>query len=92
MTDTTMMRVPENLGVNVMENLILKEIWEKNKITLKTLAVYANIQELPENNDSILNQWYPNLEYFELDSVGHFLMMEKPDIFNKLLDNFVNAK
>lgn len=91
-TDTTMMQVPENIGANVMKNLISEEIWKKDKIQTHTLAVYANIPELPESNDSILNEWYPNLDYYEIDSVGHFLMMERPDELNKILDKFLNGK
>ena len=90
-TDTTMMRVPETIGFNVMEHLISEEIWRKHKVNANTLAVYADIPELPSSNDSILREWYPNLKYYEIDSVGHFLMMEKPNELNQLLDKFING-
>lgn len=88
-TDTTMLKVSTFVGSNTMQNLIDEDVWKKNKIECRTLAVYANIPELPENNDSILRCWYPNLEYHKMDSVGHFLMMEKPVQFNALLEEYI---
>lgn len=88
-TDTTMMRVAAHIGSNVMQNLIEEDLWTAGTISAKTLAIYANIPELPSNNDSILRAWYPNLEYVEMDSVGHFLMMEKPQLFNEILSRFI---
>lgn len=91
-TDTTMMRVNEDVGADVMKNLIKADVWKLNEVEARTLAVYADIPELPENNDSILNVWYPELEYHEMLGVGHFLMMESPDRFNKILDQFIFDK
>ena len=91
-TSSTMMQTDDFVGRNTMENLILEENWIKTKVELPTLAIYANIPELPDNNDSILMDWYPKLEYKELDDVGHFLMMEGYDEFNRLLDEFIVSK
>jgi len=87
---STMSKVPEFVGHTVMQNLVEEKNWKKESVAIPTLAIYANIPELPENNDSILRIWYPNLTYIEMDTVGHFLMMEQPDEFNRLLHDFIS--
>lgn len=88
----TMSNVQEYVGYNIMKNLIIEENWKNKQIKTPTLAIYANIPELPENNKKILEKWYSNLDYFEFDSVGHFLMMENPTLFNKTLEDFLNKE
>jgi pimeloyl-ACP methyl ester carboxylesterase len=35
---------------------------------------------------------FPNLEYVEIAGSGHFLMLEKPGEFNRLLLEFLNKQ
>ena len=88
-TDRTMMQVDQNVGLATMEALIKEDNWLKIPVEKKTLAVYADIPELPATNESILLDWYPNLTYVEMPEVGHFLMMENPSAFNDLLYKFI---
>jgi pimeloyl-ACP methyl ester carboxylesterase len=34
----------------------------------------------------------PNLEFQEIDGVGHFLLMERPEEFNRLLPQFLDKQ
>jgi pimeloyl-ACP methyl ester carboxylesterase len=34
---------------------------------------------------------FPNLEYFQIPGTGHFLMLEKPEEFNRLLLAFLDT-
>ena len=36
-----------------------------------------------------MSRLYPKLEYHEIAGTGHFLMMEKPQEFNRLLTDFL---
>jgi pimeloyl-ACP methyl ester carboxylesterase len=35
---------------------------------------------------------YPKLRYVEIPNTGHFLMMEKPDEFNRLVSDFLKEQ
>lgn len=37
-----------------------------------------------------MKQLYSNLEYHEIPGTGHFLMMEKPQEFNRLASEFLS--
>jgi pimeloyl-ACP methyl ester carboxylesterase len=52
------------------------------------LGLYADNSALgnPEATRKVL----PNFEYHEIPGTGHFLMMEKPAEFNRLLEQFVD--
>jgi pimeloyl-ACP methyl ester carboxylesterase len=51
------------------------------------LGLYADKSGL-SNRDG-MKRLYPNLEYHEIPGTGHFLMMEKPQEFNRLLLDFL---
>lgn len=36
-----------------------------------------------------MQKLYTDMEYCELDSVGHFIMMEQPKMFNKTILYFI---
>ena len=88
-TNLTMKNVEEHVGHSTMQHLIKEDIWTEDTIDVPTIAIYANIPELPEDNKEYLNKLYPNLEYHELNQTGHFVMMEKPNQFNILLNEFI---
>lgn len=87
--DTTMKRVEAHVGHNTMLNLIEEKIWQEDILAIPTLALYANIPELPADNEVYLRKLYPNLTYQAVDGVGHFLMMENPKKFNEILAGFI---
>jgi pimeloyl-ACP methyl ester carboxylesterase len=61
--------------------------WKRDAITVPVLGIYADKSALA--NRDAMKQIYPTVEYHEIPAIGHFLMMEKPDEFNRLLDQFV---
>ena len=83
---------PQHVVISVLEGMGNPEIWKEDVLTIPTLAVYAKRPNLPSDNGPYLKQLFPNLEYYEWNGVGHFLMMEMPKKFNRLLRSFVNAK
>ena len=56
-------------------------------IAVPVLGVYADRSGVA-NRDG-MNRLYSNLEYHEIPGTGHFLMMEKPEEFNRLLLGFL---
>jgi pimeloyl-ACP methyl ester carboxylesterase len=61
--------------------------WVKSDpITVPTLAVYA---ARPLASRDAITRVFPQAEYHEIPGSAHFLMMEKPDEFNRLLTAFL---
>jgi pimeloyl-ACP methyl ester carboxylesterase len=63
--------------------------WATNDpITVPTLGVYA---AKPLASRDAINRIFPKVEYHEIPGSAHFLMMEKPDEFNRLLTAFLRT-
>ena len=56
-------------------------------VTVPVLAIYAAESKLADRDG--MKRLYPTLEYHEIPDTDHFLMMEKPDEFNRLLAGFL---
>ena len=83
---------PQHVAIRVLEGMGDPEVWKEDALTIPTLAVYAKRPNLPSDNGLYLKQLFPNLEYYEWNGVGHFLMMEMPKKFNRLLTSFLDTK
>jgi pimeloyl-ACP methyl ester carboxylesterase len=53
------------------------------------LAVYAGTAQVP--NAQVTREIFPNYESTQVAGTGHFLMMEKPEEFNRLLMEFLDG-
>jgi pimeloyl-ACP methyl ester carboxylesterase len=61
--------------------------WKNDVVSVPVLGIYAEKSGLA-NRDG-MKRLYSNLEYHEIPGTGHFLMMEKPQDFNRLLTEFL---
>jgi pimeloyl-ACP methyl ester carboxylesterase len=61
--------------------------WKNDAVSAPVLAIYAEKSGLANRNG--MKQLYSRLEYHEIAGTGHFLMMEKPQEFNRLLSEFL---
>ena len=57
-------------------------------IKAPALAVYAGTAKLPD--PKVAKEVLPNYEGTQMPETGHFLMMEKPDEFNRVLTSFLD--
>jgi pimeloyl-ACP methyl ester carboxylesterase len=57
-------------------------------IKAPALAVYAGTAKLPD--PKVAKEVLPNYEGMQMPGTGHFLMMEKPDEFNRMLTAFLD--
>ncbi|HEY9185450.1 MAG TPA: alpha/beta hydrolase [Salegentibacter sp.] len=86
---STMTETPQKIGYQSMKSLIDQKYWDKEIVNNQTIAIYAKTTDLPPDNENILKQQFPDLTYIEMDSVNHFLMMEKPEEVNYILKEFI---
>ena len=56
-----------------------------DQIAVPTLAVFAERGLAPEEN---VKRIFPNTQYLRMPGTAHFLMMEKPQEFNRLVSEF----
>jgi sigma-B regulation protein RsbQ len=61
--------------------------WKNDVVSVPVLGIYAEKSALA--NREGMKRLYPNIEYHEIAGTGHFLMMEKPQEFNRLLSDFL---
>jgi len=86
-----MMRLaPASTAAGAMEAMWDPAIWKNDVIALPVLAIYAEHSALA--SPALMQQRYPRLEYTEIPGTGHFLMLEKPAEFNRLLLEFLDRQ
>jgi pimeloyl-ACP methyl ester carboxylesterase len=82
-----MMGAPETTAVGAMNATFDPAVWKGDTFTQPMLGLYADKSGLA--NREYMKTHFPNMEYVEIAGTGHFLMLEKPDEFNRLLLEFL---
>jgi len=82
------MAAPEATVVGDILSLADPSIWKEDVLKLPVLAIYADESRLETRE--YLKTLFPNPEYVVIPGTGHFLMMEKPEEFNRLLLAFLD--
>jgi pimeloyl-ACP methyl ester carboxylesterase len=82
-----MLGAPEATASGAMAATWDASQWKSDPVTVPVLAIYADRSGLA--NREGMKRIFPTAEYHEIPGTGHFLMMEKPDEFNRLLGAFL---
>lgn len=82
-----MLKAPEATAGGAMAAMFDPSIRWTDVIRAPALAVYAGTAQLPDA--AAVKELYPSYEATQLAGTGHFLMMEKPDEFNRVLTGFL---
>ena len=85
-----MQTAPASTAAGAMEAMYEPAIWKNDAIALPVLAIYSERSGLASR--ALMQQHYPHLEYTEIPGTGHFLMLEKPAEFNRVLLEFLNRQ
>ena len=83
-----MLGAPEATAVGAMNAMFDPALQWTDVIDVPALSVYAGTGNVPDN--AVTKQLYPQHEVTQLTGTGHFLMMEKPDEFNRVLAGFLS--
>jgi pimeloyl-ACP methyl ester carboxylesterase len=85
-----MLKAPEATAVGAMA-AVFDELNPANRkddvVAMPALAIYAGTANLPNADD--MKKTLPNFKAAKIEGTGHFLMMEKPTEFNRLLTEFL---
>jgi pimeloyl-ACP methyl ester carboxylesterase len=85
-----MLAVDQRVAASAMQGFGDPAVWDEAPVGVPVLAVYAQSPYLEEDHEQYLRRLFPDLQYKEIDGVGHFLMLEKPEEFNGLLGGFLD--
>ena len=64
--------------------------WKEMSFDVPSLALYVKADHLPPDHEAFMRRAFPRLTYVIWDDTGHFPMLEKPQRFNTVLNNFLN--
>ena len=82
-----MLGAPEATAVGAMKAGRNPASWKEDVFSQPVLGIYAEKSSMAD--PEYMKTRFPNLEYFQIPGTGHFLMLEKPEEFNRLLLGFL---
>jgi pimeloyl-ACP methyl ester carboxylesterase len=83
-----MLAPPEATATGAMTATFDPSIWKDDVMTMPALGLYADKSALGQQEYA--KKIFPKFEYAEIPGTGHFLMMEKPAEFNRLMLAFLS--
>jgi pimeloyl-ACP methyl ester carboxylesterase len=84
-----MLGAPESTAVGAMESFGDPGIYKEDVFTIPVLGLYAGNGK---QDVQYLKTRFPKLEFHQIAGTGHFLMLEKPEEFNRLLKAFLDRQ
>lgn len=85
----TMLRTPQYVGVSEFEATLDSELWKPDTITVPVLMLLAKQPAWNAEYEQFSRGLVPTLDYQVWEGVSHFLMMEKPEEFNRAVIAFL---
>lgn len=79
----SMNSTPHYVGISAMKGMMDDKIWAEDKINVPTLAILAENPFWPADTKDFYTKLAPGMDFRMWQGVSHFLMMEKPELFNK---------
>jgi pimeloyl-ACP methyl ester carboxylesterase len=82
---------PQHVVIGAMRAMFDPRIWSGDLIGVPLLVVVARKTGWPADYQRYLKSISSDFRYEELDEVSHFLMLERPDLFNPPFLEFVQS-
>ena len=89
---SVMPQTPQYVASSTMQNLVQRQWWSQTPIDTKTMAFCTQNSGIDPDNRLKMERLYPQLDYIELTTCGHFIHMEQSDMFNEKLKQFINQQ
>jgi pimeloyl-ACP methyl ester carboxylesterase len=86
---TVMLSTPDYVAISAMEGMADEKVYAPDPIKVPVLAVLAKAPFWSADTESFLHSLAPQLEFHMWEDVSHFLMMERPEEFNRTLQAFL---
>ncbi|SPE43500.1 putative Alpha/beta hydrolase fold [Candidatus Sulfopaludibacter sp. SbA3] len=86
-----MMLAPsDSAATGAIRTLYDPAIWKNDVLSMPILGLYADKSGLGDR--AYMKDHFPHMEYHEIPGTDHFLMLEKPADFNRLLIEFLDRQ
>jgi pimeloyl-ACP methyl ester carboxylesterase len=82
-----MLKAPEATAGGAMAAILDPSLRKEDVTPIPALAIYAGTARLPDAE--AIKKSLPNYESTQIAGTGHFVMMEKPREFNRVLEEFL---
>jgi pimeloyl-ACP methyl ester carboxylesterase len=79
----SMLATPDYVAISAMEGMMDEKIYEPDQIKVPVLAIMAESPFWQPDTDTFYRKIAPTIDFRMWQGVSHFLMMEKPQLFNK---------
>ncbi|HEX8369365.1 MAG TPA: alpha/beta hydrolase [Pyrinomonadaceae bacterium] len=86
---SAMLATPEHVAISAMAGMTDEKIWTNDKINVPVLAIMAESPAWKPDTAEFYRTIAPNLTFIMWAGLSHFLMMERPLIFNQAVRLFV---
>jgi len=96
-----MLASPQHVMVGMSVGLGDPAVWKADRVDVPVMAIFADgWRALPKDTnhavfssdrERFLRSFVPRLRYEVWERAGHFLMMERPNDFNRLLQDFLRT-
>jgi pimeloyl-ACP methyl ester carboxylesterase len=83
---------PQFVAVSAMRGIFAPAVWKDDPIKVPLLVVLAKSPAWSADYEAYVRKLAPQVDYRPMEGVGHFLMMEKPDVFNEILVEFLRKQ
>jgi pimeloyl-ACP methyl ester carboxylesterase len=87
----TALATPQHVVQGAMRGMLDRSSWRNDPIAVPALVVMAKGPSWPADYRARVLKLGADIRYEELEGVHHFLMLERPDLFNALLIEFLNS-
>jgi pimeloyl-ACP methyl ester carboxylesterase len=84
-----MLGTPDYVAISAMTGMADEKVYAPDPIKVPVLAVLAKSPFWAADTEAFLRSLAPDLEFVMWDGVSHFLMMDKPQEFNRTLQAFL---
>ena len=82
---SVMPETPQYVASSTMQHLVEPQWWHNTQLTLPVMVICTQNSGLEPDNEQKMQALYPNLDYTELTTCGHFIHMEQAEMFNNKL-------
>jgi pimeloyl-ACP methyl ester carboxylesterase len=86
------LNTPQHVAASAMEEMMAPEVWKEDRIEVPFLAIMAESPFWGEDYQKFVRKLAPKSEYHVMKGVSHFLHLEQPKAFNKILTDFLRKQ
>lgn len=89
---STMPNTPDYVACSTMSHLIEHRYWDTWKpLTIPALVVCTENSGIEADNREQMRRFYAEMDYWQLDTCGHFIAWEQAEAFNQRLRQLLSA-